>query len=50
MQALGRDEQAHESFTKALQLVHQVQQQDRKDTATSDKCESLLAFLKSRQQ
>ena len=50
MQALGRLEQANESFNKALELVNRVQQHDKGDGAVSAKCESLLAFLKSRQQ
>ena len=50
MQALGQFEQANDDFDQALQLVKKVQQQDKGNGAVSEKCESLLGFLKSRQQ
>lgn len=49
VQALGRDDEANQSFNKALQLVQDIQHRNQSFPAVLAKCEGLLSFLKSRQ-
>lgn len=48
-QALGREDEANQSFNKALQLVQDIQHRNQGFPAVLAKCEGLLSFLKSRQ-
>ena len=49
VQALGREDEANQSFNKALQLVQDIQHHHQDFPAVLAKCEGLLSFLKSRQ-
>jgi len=49
VQALGREDEANQSFNKALQLVQDIQHRNQGFPAVLAKCEGLLSFLKSRQ-
>ncbi|KAL0034657.1 hypothetical protein WJX77_001447 [Trebouxia sp. C0004] len=48
-QALGREDEANQSFNKALQLVRDIQHCNQDYPAVLAKCEGLMSFLKSRQ-
>ena len=49
LQVMGRKPEAEQSFSKALQLVKNVQSNSSGDPAILNKCKGLLSFIEARQ-